>query len=308
MAHQRLGNTSTFKLPTGARYRATIALTTTCLLTSVMALPATATESTAELAKKLSNPVAALISVPVQYNYDDGLGPRERGKLQTLVVQPVIPIELNDDWNLISRTIVPLIDQQDIVRNGLLDESGLGDITQSLFFSPKEPTASGWIWGAGPVFLLPTASEDLLGKDKWGLGPTAVALKQTNGWTVGGLFNHIWSVAGDGREPKFNNLPPVFSSVLGTASSEEDISSTFLQPFLSYTTKTFTTFSLNTESTYDWKGEQWSVPVNVSVSQMLRVAGQPLSVQVGARYWADAPEFGPEGWGFRFALTLLFPK
>jgi hypothetical protein len=268
----------------------------------------TAAESDFELAKKMNNPVAALISVPMQYNYDDGLGPRERGKLQTMVVQPVIPIELNADWNLISRTIVPLIDQQDIVRNGLLDESGLGDITQSLFFSPKAPTARGWIWGAGPVFLLPTASEDLLGKDKWGLGPTAVALKQTNGWTVGMLANHIWSVAGDGRGATFNNLPPVFSSVLGIASAEEDISSTFLQPFVSYTTKTFTTVSLNTESTYDWKGEQWSVPINLAVSQMLRVAGQPLSVQVGTRYWAEAPKFGPEGWGFRFALTLLFPK
>ena len=308
MTHQPLRAADTFKLPKGARYRATIALTTTCLLTSVMALPATATESTAELAKKLNNPVAALISVPIQYNYDDGLGPREEGEKQVLVVQPVVPIKLNADWNLISRTIVPLIDQQDIVRNGLLDEKGVGDITQSLFFSPMAPTASGWIWGAGPVLLLPTASEDLLGSDKWGLGPTAVALKQTNGWTVGLLANHIWSVAGDGRDYDFQNLPPLFSSVLGIASTTDDISATFLQPFLSYTTKTFTTFSLNTESTYDWKGDQWTVPVNLMVSQMLRVAGQPLSVQVGARYWADAPEFGPDGWGFRFALTLLFPK
>jgi len=270
-----------------------ISLCLAALSASVLSLPAAAVDD-ADLAKKLSNPVAALISVPMQYNYDDGLGPRERGKLQTLVVQPVIPIEINDDWILISRTIVPLIDQQDIVRNGLLDEKGVGDITQSLFLSPKKPTASGWIWGAGPVFLLPTASEELLGKDKWGLGPTAVVLKQTNGWTVGGLVNHIWSVAGDGRGATFNNLPPVFSSVLGTASAEEDISSTFLQPFVSYT--------------YDWKGEQWSVPINLMVSQMLRVAGQPLSVQVGARYWAEAPEFGPEGWGFRLAVTFLFPK
>jgi hypothetical protein len=267
-----------------------------------------AAESDAELAKKIANPVAALISVPMQYNYDDGLGPREKGEMQTLVLQPVIPIEINDDWNLISRTVVPLIDQQNIVRKGLLDESGLGDITQSLFFSPKAPTAGGWVWGAGPVLLLPTASEDLLGSNKWGLGPTAVVLKQTNGWTVGMLANHIWSVGGGGHDYDFENLPPLFSSLLGISSIEDDISATFLQPILSYSTKTSTTFSLNTESTYDWKGKQWTVPVNLAASQLLRLGGQPLSVQVGARYWANAPEFGPEGWGFRFAVTLLFPK
>jgi hypothetical protein len=280
------------------------------LVVSTVGLPTSlaAAESDAELAKKMNNPVAALISVPMQYNYDDGLGSRERGKLQTLVVQPVIPIKLNDDWNLISRTIMPLIDQQDIVRNGLLDEKGVGDITQSLFFSPAAPTASGWIWGAGPVLLLPTASDDRLGSNKWGLGPTAVALKQTNGWTIGMLANHIWSVGSSGHGYDFKNFPPLFSSVLGIASTESDISVTFLQPFISYTTRTFTTFSLNTESSYDWKGEQWSVPINLAVSQVLRVAGQPLSVQVGTRYWAESPEFGPEGWGLRFALTLLFPK
>ena len=127
------------------------------------------------LAKALSNPVAALISVPLQLNYDAGyaLG----GERFTLNIQPVIPISISEDWNMISRTILPLIAQSDVVNND--SQSGLGDTVQSLFFSPKAPTTSGWIWGVGPAFMLPTATDDLLGTEKWSIGPTAVVLKQT---------------------------------------------------------------------------------------------------------------------------------
>src|SRR5690606_35229836 len=144
-------------------------------------------------------------------------------------VQPVIPITLNDDWNLISRTILPIAWQDDIAGPSG-DQFGLGDITQSLFFSPKAPTESGIVWGVGPVFLFPTATDDFLGGEKWGAGPTAVVLKQFDGWTIGMLANHIWSFAGD--------------------ETRNDISSTFLQPFVSYTTKDAWTFTLNTESSY----------------------------------------------------------
>ena len=239
------------------------------------------------MAKKLSNPLAALISVPIQYNYDEYGGANDGAAVNKLIVQPVIPFSLNEDWNLISRTIIPLVDQKDFPV-AALNESGLGDTTASLFFSPKAPTAGGWIWGVGPVFLLPTATQDVLGTEKWGLGPTAVALKQTGPWTVGLLANHIWSVGGN--------------------DSRNDISSTFLQPFLTYTTKTHTTFGANTESTYDWKNKQWLVPLNVSVAQLFKVGTQMLQAQVGARYWADAPDNGPKGWGLRLQLTLLFPQ
>lgn len=244
--------------------------------------------SEAELAKQTLNPIAALISLPLQYNYDENIGPTQSGHKQVLNVQPVIPISISPEWNVISRTIVPLIDQEDALPNGAADASGVGDVTQSLFFSPKALTASGWTWGAGPVFLLPTASDDLLGGEKWGLGPTAVVLKQEHGWTYGALANHIWSVAGD--------------------DNRSDISSTFLQPFLSFTTKTYTSFGINTESTYNWKTEEWSVPVNLSVTQLLKMGEQRLSLQAGARYWAESATNGPEDWGFRVALTFLFPK
>jgi hypothetical protein len=170
-----------------------------------------------------------------------------------------------------------------------MGESGIGDTVQSLFFSPKLPTARGVIWGLGPVILLPTASEDALGGEKWGIGPTGVALKQSGPWTYGLLFNHIESFAG--------------------SDARADVSATFIQPFLAYLfTKTKTTLGLNTESTYDWENEEWSVPINASVAQLLKIGPQILQVSLGARYWADTPEYGPDGWGARIVLTLLYPK
>jgi len=248
---------------------------------------ALAQESTADLAKKLANPVAALISVPFQLNYDQDIGPFDDGHRTQLNIQPVVPFDLNKDWNLISRTILPVIAQSDITP-GSGSQSGIGDIVQSLFFSPKAPTTGGWIWGAGPVFLLPTGSERQLTADKWGAGPTAVILKQESGWTYGALANHIWSFAGD------NN--------------RADVNATFLQPFLAYTTPTAWTYSLNTESTYDWDNKQWTVPINAGVSKVVRIGSQLTSVQAGVRYWAEGPVSAPEGLGFRLTFTLLFPK
>jgi hypothetical protein len=244
-------------------------------------------DQAAELAKKLSNPVANLISVPVQYNRDEYGGANDGAAVSTLVMQPVVPFSLNENWNLISRTIIPLVDREDFPV-AALNESGLGDITASLFFSPKAPTAGGVIWGAGPVMLLPTATEDVLGTEKWGIGPTAVALKQTGPWTIGFLGNHIWSVAGD--------------------DDRADVNATFLQPFVSYVTRTKTTIGLTTESTYDWESEQWSVPLIVQVAQLFKIGPQIMQFAVAGKYWAEAPDDGPEGWGARAQLTLLFPK
>jgi hypothetical protein len=252
----------------------------------VVQAAAAAAADDANLAQQTLNPVASLISVPFQVNHDGDIGPAD-GKRRVVNVQPVAPFELNDEWNLISRTIVPVIDLDDVPAAGN-DASGIGDVVQSFFFSPKQPTASGWIWGVGPVVSLPTADERALGSDKWSVGPTVVVLKQQHGWTYGILANHLISVGGD--------------------DDRADVEATFLQPFLSYTSGTLTSIGINTESTYDWDSETWAVPVNVTVTQLLRAGRQPLSLQVGARYWADGPAGGPDGWGYRAALTLLFPK
>ena len=262
------------------------ASTDTAAKTPQSAAPEADAGGTGDLAKKLANPISSLISVPFQSNFDYKIGPRDAGTRYLLNVQPVIPISLNEEWNLISRTILPFISQDDIVPDAG-SQTGLGDTVQSLFFSPKQPTCGGLIWGAGPVFLLPTGTDDPLGTDKWGIGPTFVGLKQEGPWTYGMLTNHIWSFAGDDDRP--------------------DVNSTFLQPFLTYNTKTATTFSLNTESTYDWEGHEWSIPINFQISQIVKVGDQPLSIGAGLRYWADSPDSGPEGFGFRVVVTFLFP-
>jgi len=154
---------------------------------------------TAELAKKLQNPIAALISVPFQSNFEWGAGQGSKGFRYLVNVQPVIPISISESWNVISRTIVPIIHQTDTI--GPTTQDGLGDIVQSLFFSPKAPGPGGIIWGAGPVLQFPSATDDFLGAGKFGLGPTAVALRQASGWTYGALVNHVWSVAGDEDRP-----------------------------------------------------------------------------------------------------------
>jgi hypothetical protein len=201
-----------------------------------------------------------------------------------LNVQPVVPISLNDNWVLISRTIIPL-SYRDFTATPNTDISGLGDVTQSFFFSPKN-SSNGVTWGVGPVFLLPTASDDQLGGGKFGLGLTGVVLKQSGPWTVGALANHIWSVAGD--------------------SARADISNTFLQPFVSYGLGNGQTLGMNVEANYNWYTDQATLPINVSYSKVFKSGDQLMSFAVGAKYYADGPN-GSSDWGLRTTLTLLFP-
>lgn len=239
-----------------------------------------------DLAQQLTNPVASLISVPFQGNWNQGIGPAGEGQQAYINVQPVIPIKLNDDWNLISRTILPIVTQDDIYP-GAGSQFGLGNTQQSLFFSPARPV-HGIIWGAGPIVYLNTASDPLLGPEKWGAGPTVVALTIQGPWTIGILANQIWSFAGD--------------------QNQTDINQAYMQPFISYTTKDAWTFTLNSESTYNWINNEWSVPFNATVSKLVKFDNQPISLFAGARYWAISPDdAGPTGWGVRAGLTFLFP-
>ena len=243
-----------------------------------------ADDQQAKLAMELNNPVAALISMPLQSNWDFGIGPNDAYQY-TLKVQPVIPIALNKEWNIISRTILPVIDAESPAP-GIDSVSGLGNTNQSFFLSPENKTADGLIWGAGPIILVPTATDDLLGPNRWGAGPTALALKQTDGWTYGILANQLWSFGGGGVNAT---------------------NATYLQPFVSYTTKMHTTFALNSESTYDWENSQWSIPLNLMISQLVKIGEVPVQFQAGIRNYVDGPDDGPN-WGLRFTVTLLLPK
>lgn len=143
------------------------------------------------------------------------------------------------------------------------------------------------IWGAGPIFLFPSATDDLLGTEKFGVGPTAVFLKQAKGWTFGLLANHLWSVAGNDERAYVN--------------------ASYVQPFITYITSTKTTFALNTEASYDWNSTQWTLPINLTVSQMVKIGGRPMQFALGGKYYAAGPDGKPD-WGLRFGVVLLFPK
>jgi len=256
------------------------------LLVGVL-LPATgrAEEAERNLAQELTNPIASLYTLPIQLNFDQDLGVNGDGSQMQLNFQPLIPFSLNEDWHLISRTIIPFIYQEDVAWKGQ-DESGLGDILQSFFLSPSETGESGWIWGVGPAASLPTASKDAFGIDSWALGPTAVALKTKGAWTVGVLGSHLWSLD-DGSD---------------------DYNGTYVEPWLSYVLPSNTTLSLSAETVYDWNSEEWALPLNFIVDQLITIGDQPVSIGASAKYWADSPEGGPEGWGLRLQMTFLWPK
>lgn len=254
------------------------------LVAAICVLPGLAVAQDAEeLSKKLQNPVSPMISLPLQGNFEFRGGAKNDGFSSTTNIQPVIPVHLNQDWNLIVRTILPVIRRE---RYGAADAAGVGDITQSFFLTPSSPK-NGVIWALGPVFLWPTASSEKLGSGKWGAGPTALLLVQEGAWTVGGLANHIWSYAGpDGRS---------------------DVSTTLLQPFLSYSFGQGFSVGLNTETNYDWVNRKWTVPINVSASQVFNVGKQAMSASIGLKYYAVRPDDAPR-WGVRAVLTFLFPE
>ncbi len=241
-----------------------------------------ATSEADELAKQLQNPVASLISVPLQGNYDFGIGPDD-GTRFTLNVQPVVPVSLSEKFNLITRLVLPVVSQQNVF--GETSQSGLSDGLLTAFFSPKAATKGGLIWGAGPAFLLPTGADGLTTK-KFGLGPSVLLLKQSGSMTMGLLLNHIVSVAGDDAFPDVNN--------------------TFLQPFLARNFKGGNALSLNTELTQNWEAETVSGFVNLTGSKVFKIGKQITQGLLGPRI-GYGPEASRADFGVRFGIVFLFP-
>jgi hypothetical protein len=249
--------------------------------------PAAAGAETEALGKKLSNPISDLVSIPFQFNWQNGVGPNSDLQF-VLNVQPVVPFHLSKDWNLIGRFIVPYISQP-VLFSGGEPVSGLSDITFSMFFSPVGST--GFTWGVGPVFVLPMTTDPRLGSGKWSIGPTAVALYQSHGWTYGALANQVFSFADTGNVER------------------NTVSQLFLQPFLAYTRKSMT-YTLQSQMTANWEaaeGEKWTVPINLLVSKLAWLGPFPFSIQGGVGYYAVHPDLGPK-WRLQMAFTVLLPS
>jgi len=236
------------------------------------------------LALKLHNPIADLITVPLENNFEFSSDSRH-ALTYTLNVQPVIPFPLTKDWLLVTRTIIPFIAQEAAVA-GERDKTGLGDINQSFFFSPAR-LVGGWTVGAGPVFQYPSATRSELGTGKWGVGPTFAVLRQRGGWSFGVLANQIWSFAGNRHR--------------------ELVNTALVDPFVSYTWPNDFTVEFDGGSTYDWKLRQWTVPLTAGVSQLVTIGKQSVSFGLDGRWYAEHAAGGP-AWGLVFTVTFLFPK
>jgi hypothetical protein len=242
-------------------------------------------ESPQEIANKLSNPVANMISVPFQNNVDYGIG-RYNGSKYTLNFQPVIPIKLNSKINLITRYIIPIIDQHDVAGDGT-HQFGLSDATVSAFFSPIK-SKNGVIWGAGPAFLFPIGTNDFLSTRQWGMGPTALVLKQEAGFTYGFLANEIWSFAGDRTRPNVNQL--------------------FLQPFFAHNWKSGGGLSANMEITFNWQANTTIAFLNPLITGVTKLGKQAVSLAVGPRIPLGGPAESTPDFGIRGVMTFVFPK
>mgnify|MGYP001812248515 CR=1 FL=1 len=257
------------------------------MLTVFAAAPGyTQDKNNADLAKQAQNPIANLISLPLQNNTNLGVGPDDETQ-NILNVQPVWPITLNENWNLITRTILPLVSQPDILTSGNGRINGLGDITFTGFFSPVD---SGKLtWGVGPVLLFPTATNDALGSDKWGTGPSVVLLAMPGKWVVGSLFSNVWSFAGSG---------------------DNDINLFTWQYFVNYNLPNKWYLTSAPIITANWEADSdntWTVPFGGGIGKIFNIGKQPVNGQVSAYYNVETPDFGAD-WQLRVQLQFLFPK
>jgi hypothetical protein len=247
--------------------------------------PSEEKSQTEELAKETQNPVANLISVPFQNNFNFDVGPNHVTQY-VLNIQPVIPISLNKDWNLITRTIVPIINQPSPA-SGIPSAAGLGDINPTLFLSPAN--SGKLIWGIGPTMTFPTATDSLLGNGKWSAGPALVVLTMPGHWVIGALANNQWSFAGWGKK---------------------NVNSLLIQPFINYNFSHGWYVTTSPIITADWlaaSDDRWTVPIGGGVGKLFRLGKLPINTSLQAYYNVEKPQFAAD-WSLRFQVQFLFPK
>jgi hypothetical protein len=255
------------------------------LLAGALVRADNAEQDPSELAKAVQNPVANLISVPLQNNINFDVGPENKTQ-SVLNIQPVIPVSFNHDWNIITRTILPVISQPGFTPEQDR-EFGLGDTVFTAFLSPARPGKI--FWGAGPVLQVPTHTDDRLGTDRWGAGPSVVALVMPNPWVIGALINNVWDIGGSG---------------------DADIKLMTLQYFINYNFQGGWYLSSAPIITANWEADSdntWTVPFGLSGGKVFQIGKQPMNAQMGAYYNVEKPEFGAN-WQLRLQLQFLFPK
>ena len=242
--------------------------------------------STEDLQKATQNPVASLISVPLQNNANFGIGPYNRTQ-DVLNIQPVIPVSLTQNWNLITRVIQPIV-WQPYPTETTGGEYGFGDMNPTFFLAPSKPKKI--IWGVGPAFVIPIATNSILGQGKFSLGPSFVALAQPGHWTIGVLVNNVWSVAGSG--------------------GRTDVDQMLLQYFINYNLKKGWFLTLQPIITASWNassGNVWTVPFGGGVGRIMKLGLQP--VNIAAQFYGNATyPSGTSPWGMRLQIAFLFPK
>jgi hypothetical protein len=252
------------------------------------AASSSAGRSATDLAKQLQNPVSDLYSVPFQSNTNLRVGP-QRGTQEILNIQPVIPIHLNEDWNIITRTILPLVWNPSLAPARSVP-FGTGNTVFTAFLSPSQPR-DGWLWGIGPVIQVPTASDSSLGSSVWGGGLSGVLVLMQGPWVVGGLVNNIWSLGGTSGPTgtRYNTLT--------------------VQPFVNYNFGEGRYIGTSPIITADWLSpgnSAWTLPIGGMVGQVVKIGGKlPVNLSLGAYYNALRPEYGPT-WQIRTQVTFIF--
>lgn len=247
-------------------------------------------DESAKLAALAQNPIAAAISVPLQYNYNMGYGPNHDTDGVIFNVQPVIPFKLGDNWNLITRTIIPVVD---LPVNAAGDkDNGIGDISLSLFASPSKKSGK-WIWGAGIISTFDTASHDTLGTGKTLLGPAFIALSFDGPWVYGALLNNQWDVGGDG--------------------DRDDVNTMLFNPFLNYNIPNakgwYLSFSPNI--TANWESDsdrnKWVVPLGGGVGKVFKIGTQACNAKLSYYNNIQTPVGGADD-SLQLQFAFLFPK
>jgi hypothetical protein len=239
-----------------------------------------AREEYPELQQRLQNPLARILSVPVRVEYFDGAGVEGDGQSMTIRVAPRIPITLSESWHLISKTDIAWKRQKNVFDES--EQEGITDLAQTFFFSPERSLGWGVYWGVGPTFIIPTATNDLLGSDKLSLGPSLAVFKQTERWIAGLICSHVWSVSGSGKS---------------------DVNGTRIEPLITYTAPTATSIGLGAEINYNWESDAWLIPLELSVSQLTILWGEPVQWTLGGQYFAKDDGHAPE-WGAFFQVTI----